>query len=123
MFNANAHEPAGLLFLAIDHLAQQPIVIVIDLYQRGVSQRPVEPNSVAGADVSDLTVKNLASCFQHDHSGGSIYLVALILSLIRLTIQRDWRIRDDGLQAHDDIRRFRWKYYRSGVLIALRRLP
>jgi hypothetical protein len=30
-------------------------------------------------------------------------LVTLILSLIRSTIERDWRIRDYGLQAHDDM--------------------
>jgi hypothetical protein len=50
--------------------------------------------------------------------------MALILSLVRLTIERDWRIRDDGLQAHDDIFGLSGgDNYRSGVPIALRRLP
>jgi hypothetical protein len=51
-------------------------------------------------------------------------LVTLSLSLIRLMIERDWRIRDHGLQAHDDM--FHVSYgdnHRSGVLIALRRSP
>jgi hypothetical protein len=102
VFNANVHKPAGLLFLAIDHLAQEAIVVVIDRYQRGVSERPVEQDlGPAFADVSDLTVKNLSSGSKYAHDHGLTELVARSLSLIRLTIERDWRIHDLGLQTHD----------------------
>ena len=46
-------------------------------------------------------MKNLDSCSKYAHDHGLSDLVALILSLIRLTIERDWRIRDDGFEAHE----------------------
>lgn len=102
VFNPNTHQPAGLLFLAIDHLTQEAIVVVIDRHQRGVLEGLVEPElSPAVADVSDLTVQNLVTCSKHAYDHGSTRLMALVLSLVLLTIHRDWRIGDDGLQAHD----------------------
>jgi hypothetical protein len=51
-------------------------------------------------------------------------LVTLSLSLIRLMIERDWRIREHGLQAHDDMFHVTGgDNHRSAVLIALRRSP
>ncbi len=73
VFNLNSHKPAGLGFLAIDHLAQEAIVVIIDRHNRGVLKRLVEPDlGPAFADVSDLTVKNLASCSKYTHRGGLI---------------------------------------------------
>ena len=104
VLNPNTHKPAGLLSFAIDHLAQEAIVVVVDRHQRGVSERLVEPDlGPAVADVSDFAVENLASCSKYAHNRGLAALVAQILSLIRLLIKRDRRIRDHGLQAHDDM--------------------
>jgi len=73
VINANAHNPARLLFLAINHFAQETIVIIVDRHKRGVSERLVEPDlGPALAYVSDLTVKNLASFSQHAHASGLI---------------------------------------------------
>ena len=114
MINANAHNPAGLLLLAINHFAQEAIVVVIDRHKRGVSERLVEPDSgPAFAYVSDLTVKNLASCSQYAHPGGLIEWVALILSLFRFSIKNDRRIRDHGLQEHDIYSAFRARIIRD----------
>ena len=102
VFNPNARKPAGWLFRAIDHLTQEAIVVVIDRHQRAVLDGLVEPElGPAIADVSDLTVQNLDACSKHVDDHRSTGLMALVLSLVRLTIERDCPIRDDGLQAHD----------------------
>ena len=44
MFDANAYKPSGLLPLAINHLTQKKIVVIIDPHQRSVTQRLVEPD-------------------------------------------------------------------------------
>ena len=44
MFDANAYKPTGLLPLAVDHLTQEKIVVIIDPHQRSVTQRLVEPD-------------------------------------------------------------------------------
>jgi hypothetical protein len=57
VFDANADKPAGLLFLTVDHLTQEAIVVVIDRHQRGVLERLVKPDlSTFFADVSDFAV-------------------------------------------------------------------
>jgi hypothetical protein len=51
-------------------------------------------------------------------------LGALNLPLIRLMIERDWRIRDHGSQAHDAMFRVSGEdNHKAGVLIALRWSP
>ena len=53
------------------------------------------------ADVSDFTLKNLASCSKYAYNSRLTELAALILSLIRLLIDRGRRSDDHSLRAHN----------------------
>jgi len=53
------------------------------------------------ADVSDFTLKCVASCSKYAYSNGLGELAALRLSLIGLLIERGRRSDDHGLRAHN----------------------
>jgi hypothetical protein len=88
VFNANADKPPGFRFVTINNFTQEAIIVVIDRHKRGALQRLVQQDLSPAffADVSDLTVKHLASYSKYAHGGG---LVALFLSLIRLHVSND----------------------------------
>jgi hypothetical protein len=89
-----------LLLLAVDHLSEEKIVVILDSQERADSERLVEFElGPALADVSDFALKK-ASCSKHIHDGGLTELMALTLPLIRVLVERDGRFQDDSLPAH-----------------------
>lgn len=85
----------------------------IATWSRGISHRAAVTALLRLAPSSDSIAEQLFHA-----------LVTLSLSLIRLMIERDWRIRDHGLQAHDDMFNVSdGDNHRSGVLIGAQAVP
>jgi hypothetical protein len=83
VFDANAHQPTGFLLLAINHLTEEKIVVIIDAHQRSVSQGLFEPDlGVAFAQVLDLTVKDRRDGSKNAHDGGLVLSFSLVGSHI-----------------------------------------